>query len=40
MDVTMHLLDKERFCWIRKDYSGCDNDCWIRNDYSEQMHLM
>ena len=25
----MHLLDKERLqsdiCWIRKDYSGCDN---------------
>ena len=37
--VTMHLLDKERLqcdiCWIRKDYTGCDNViCWIRKDYS------
>ena len=32
LDVTMYLLDKEILqsmgkciCWIRKDYSGCDN---------------
>ena len=49
VDVTMHLLDQERLhwmwqciCWIRKDYSGCDNAFvgWGKITVDVTMHLL